>query len=572
MKKKYTVKLVLVATVTVSIALKIMWSLPYQSQQVWQGYQVALIEQSAEIDLEALAADLREAGFTRIISYKNQQVTLFRYFGESRIHTVKLQALPQLLEPQDPRYDDYLKGLANYFQGKLDGRKAEVLYLEHPDKDIGAVLEGRRVLEELGVPYYLSGIDPLRHIVLWICAGITLLTVMLLFPKKHRIRGTLLVWTVGAIAPLAGSIQISMSSFTWWTAHLIGWTLLMAWAGPAMKRYLNSDSEDRFFIRALKKYAFLYFGLVLIGVAAGHLGLLGYETRSGLILSGQSVLTLCIQFGLLYGFYGFHKKLSQRQLHSLFVPVAITAKPQVSPSSLRVRTAVFVFVAGVIPLTILPIIGETAAVAAEYPMPEQTAAEADSNSAGTHALQAKEPPVSWQELAAAARSRNSGPDDNPSAGGPDRGPGGVSGGANQQLPDLTDYLKHRAFQEGYFYGRSYSFPEPGEKITVPVYRQEGIEVFTRDKVVKMFTDEWYKDIIGFAYNNGVPRLLLAQGTPVQVQVGTLEPFRIGTYAILGHISVLLILVPVVFFIVSRKVISQSFLNEKQQLKKGQKVA
>ncbi len=567
MKKKYRFKLILVATVTVSIALKIMWSLPYQSQQVWRGYQVALIEQSAGIDIEALAAELRKAGFSRIISYNDQQVTLFRYFGESRIHTVKLQALPQLLEPQDPRYDDYLKGLPNYFQGKLDGRKAAVLYLEHPDKDIGAVLEGRRVLEDLGVPYYLSGIDPLRHSVLWLCAGITLLTVMLLFPRKHRIRGTLLVWTVGAIAPLAGSVRISMSSFTWWTAHLIGWTLFMAWAGPAIKRYFNTESEDRFVVRTMKKNIVLYFGFVLIGVAAGQIGHIsnfGSDWRVWLIFAGQSALTLCIQAGLLYAFFGFHKKLSQRQLHSLFIPIPITASRQVSDFSIRVRTAVFVFVAGVIPLTVLPIIGESAALAAEYPMPVQSTAETDSNRTGTHALQAEEPPVSWEELSAAARSQNGGTDNNRSAGAPR--------GFNSQLPDLTDYLKHRAFQEGYFYGRSYSFPEPGEKITVPVYRREGIEVFTRDKVVKMFTDEWYKDIIGFAYNNGVPRILLAQGTPVQVQVGTLEPFRIGTYAILGHIGVLLMLVPVVFFIVSRKAISQSILNEKQQLKKGQKVA
>ena len=342
----------------------------------------------------------------------------------------------------------------------------------------------------------------------------------------------------------------------------------MGWAGPAMKRYFNSDSEDQFFIRALKKYVFLYFGFTVIGVAAGHIGHFGYSAHSWLVFAGQSTLTLSIQAGLLYSFYGFHKKLSQRQLHSLFVPVAITAARRVSASAIRVRVALFVFVTGLIPLTVLPVVGETAAVAAEFPMPVQTTVETGSINAGTQAVQAEEPRVSWEELSAAARSRNDGAGNNSTS----PSTTASQSGSNPHLPDLIDYLKHRAFQEGYFYGRSYSFPEPGEKITVPVYRQEGIEVFTRDKVVKMFTDEWYKDIIGSAYNNGVPRLLLTQGTPVQAQVGTLEPFRIDTYAILGHIGVLLILVPVVFFIVSRKVISQSFFNEKHQLKKGQKVA
>ncbi len=548
MKKRHTFKLVVIVLITASIALKIIWSLPYHSQQVWQGYQVAMVGQPDQVDLDTLAANLKQAGFSRIISYSDQKVTLFRYFGESSLHTVPLQSVPQLLEPQDPRYDPYLNSLPEYCRGQLNGDEAVVLYLEHREGDFGTLLKGRSTLSELGVPYYLSGLDPLSQIVLWACVSFTLIATMILFPKEFRIKGSLLLWAAGVTSPLLGTVHLSMSSFTWWLAHLIGWTLLTGWAGPAMKRYLNSDSEDRFFLRALKKYVSLYAGTVLVGIIAGQIG---SDAQIGLILSAQSLLSLCIQAGLLYAFYGIHKQLSRRQLHSLFVPVSITAKRQLSGPAIRSRVAVFIFVAGLIPLAALPIFGTAIGETVEYPVPvgseNRAAAGIERNSVG----QADEVLMSWEELSAAVRSQAEG---------------------GNKLPDLTDYLKHRAFQEGYFYGRPYVFPEPGEKITIPVYRREGIEVFSRDKVVKMFTDDWYKDIIGFAYNNGVPRLLLAQGEPVQVQVGTVEPFRIGTYAIFGHIGALLILVPVVFFIVSRKMISQSFFNEKQQLKKGQKVA
>ena len=548
MKKRHTFKLVVIVLITASIALKFLWSLPYHSQQVWQGYQVALVGQPGRVDLDALTANLKQAGFSGIISYSDQKVNLFRYFGDSSIHTVPLQSVPQLLEPQDPRYDPYIDSLPDYFRGQLNGREAAVLYLEHRDGDFATLIKGRRALSELGVPYYLSGLDLLSQIVLWACVSLTMVITMLLFPKEFRIKGSLLLWAAGATAPLLGTIYLSMGTFTWWIAHLIGWTLLIGWAGPAMKRYLNSDSEDRFFLGALKKYVSLYTGVVLVGIIAGQVG---SETEVGLRFSAQSLLTLCIQFGLLYGFYGLHKQLSRRQLHSLFVPVSITAKRQLSSPAIRLRAVVFVFLAGLVPLAVLPIVGMAAGETAEYPMPLEAESRSVAGSARQSVEQSNEVPVRWEELYAAVRNRAE---------------------ESNTLPDLTDYLKHRAFQEGYFYGRAYVFPEPGEKITIPVYRREGIEVFTRDKVVKMFTDDWYKDIIGFAYNNGVPRLLLAQGKPVQVQVGTVEPFRIGTYAILGHIGTLLILVPVVFFIVSRKVISHSFFNEKQQLKKGQKVA
>jgi hypothetical protein len=526
--------------------LKLLWSLPYQSQQVWRGYQVALIGDTSGVNLEQLKADLKAAGFSRIISYSDQKVTLFRYFGDSGIHTVDLETVPQLLEPQDPRFDPYLRSLPYYFQGQLNGREAEVLYLELLEDETGTLMRARRILSDSGVSFYLSGFDPLIQLVLWVCAAFTLLIMVVLFPKRYKVKASLPVWVAGALITFLGTAHFSISSFIWWLTHIVGWTLLLGWAGPAMKRYLNTESEEEFFLRAMKKYLFLYIGTVIIGIAAGELG---SDSQLWLRLAVQSVLSMVIHAGLLYAFYGFHNYLSRRQLHSLFVPVSITVKRRMSGAAIRLRLAVFLAVAGILPLVLISVAGANSAVQAEFPMPETAGRGGDV-------------PISWEQLYRAAQRQNSTTGDNTAN----------AGTAGRQLPDLTDYVKHRAFQAGYFYGRSYSFPAPGEKITIPVYRREGIEVFTRDKVVKMFTDEWYKDIIGFAYNNGVPRLLLEQGMPVQVHVGTVEPFRISTYAIFGHIGVMLVLVLVVFFIVSRKIISQSVLIEKHQLKKGQKVA
>ncbi|MFP4112789.1 MAG: hypothetical protein ACOC2Y_01055 [Spirochaetota bacterium] len=41
-----------------------------------------------------------------------------------------------------------------------------------------------------------------------------------------------------------------------------------------------------------------------------------------------------------------------------------------------------------------------------------------------------------------------------------------------RLPDLSDYLAHRAYQEGVVYGREYGFPAPDEELSLTRFREE----------------------------------------------------------------------------------------------------
>jgi hypothetical protein len=48
LKRKSAVQIAILAAVTISIVLKVIWTLPYQTEESWQGYQVALVADTAE--------------------------------------------------------------------------------------------------------------------------------------------------------------------------------------------------------------------------------------------------------------------------------------------------------------------------------------------------------------------------------------------------------------------------------------------------------------------------------------------------------------------------------------------
>ncbi len=572
MKRKTTIQLIFLTALVLSLVLKVIWTLPYQIKYAWNNYQVVMIAGTAptgsappteaikSVEIDKVKQILEDSGFQNIVSYDEQKVSLFQY---PHLASVPLRSLPQLLEEKDPRYDEYLKQLPRYFEGSLEGTPAHVMYVEHGRRDVRPILRARKGLKELGVDYYLSGVNSIEKRLYKILIVLTVLVVYALYPKKNRKKGTIVVFLSGSLILLVGVEDYSLEMYSWWALHTLGWAVLLAWAGPAFTRYFNSEDES--FLQALKKYLSVYFICSLLGATV--MGVSGAPGAFSLVIT-HIFFTFIANGVLFYYFYLFHKYLSNRQAHTLFMPIHISDTRALSNRQVVIKLAVFFLLVGIVPVTVVPQLTSSYSKDAEFPRPKQMPGEisdsmpnegviVDKSTETEHSTEVSgNKGFSWNQVYHYVNKT------------------GSSGGKKPDilLPDISDYVKHRAFQEGYFFGMSYSFPAPGKKITIPVYKQEGIKVLSRQKVVKMFTDDWYKDIITSAYKSGVPRLLLAQGRPVQVEIGTIEPFRISTYAILGHIGAMLIVVPVVFFIVSRKVISQSFLIEKQQLKKGQKVA
>ena|GEM_PF-3314085 len=572
MKRKTAVQLAILAAVTISIGLKVIWTLPYQTEESWKGYQVALVadtvntteaKDTSPTPITKVKQTLQQAGFYRILSYEDQDVDFFQYSG---MNTFPLSALPELLEPQDPRYDPYMKALPRYFEGSINGQSAQVLYMQRDPGQLPPLFLAEQLQRQFDTPVYISGFEPLRQVILWGFIGSAILIMAALFRKKYQVKWSLLVYAMGALLSLPGLVHMSLSIFTWWLLQLIAWSLLLAWFAPAMKRRLNAQEVS--FASELRKYCAVYLVFNLAGIAGA---VFGGEESLLLNYAGHSVLTMGIHGGLLYGFFILQRRRVRQQLHSLFVPIHIRTGQSlgsvgfgIAPRQIKWASTVALLFLGVLPVIILPALSVLLGQEVEYPMPTfqsesvpkvlRTGSAEGSTEAAFEGSAVEN--FSWQNLLAFERSSSA----------------SSHASLSEKLPDFADYLRHRAFQEGFFYGRSYTFPVPGEQINITTYKQDGIEVMSENKMVKMFTDEWYEDIISSAKNSGVPQLLLEQNRPVQVKIAKSEPFRINTSIVLVHVGIMLILVPAVSFVASRKVKAQSFLTEKQQQKKGQKVA
>ncbi len=140
------------------------------------------------------------------------------------------------------------------------------------------------------------------------------------------------------------------------------------------------------------------------------------------------------------------------------------------------------------------------------------------------------------------------------------------------LPDLSDYLSHRAYQQSYFYGGTYEFPRRNGSIRIDNYRREGTNVKREESVVKMFTEPWYKDIIGEAYTHGVTRLLLSQKGPSRVRMEQLRVLQIRKQTLWGHTGIYLVVSLVLFISKRRKQTYEPLSKENTAMRKGRKVA
>lgn len=93
-------------------------------------------------------------------------------------------------------------------------------------------------------------------------------------------------------------------------------------------------------------------------------------------------------------------------------------------------------------------------------------------------------------------------------------------GSDRGLPNLADYVAHRAYQAGLSFGESYSFPMPGERVYERHYSREGNRVVNRLVVVKVYSRAWFRRILTGA--GGVVRL-------IEDQPGVIVPTRRPLY-------------------------------------------
>jgi hypothetical protein len=118
------------------------------------------------------------------------------------------------------------------------------------------------------------------------------------------------------------------------------------------------------------------------------------------------------------------------------------------------------------------------------------------------------------------------------------------------IPNLADYLTHRAYQESLIFGRPYELPEPGERILISSYKVDprSGRINKTARVVKQFKESWLYETLEAAPQGSVARLFADQGFPGTLEIApAAQP--VGRYGV----SVLVIILYLLQFLVPRHI-------------------
>lgn len=133
---------------------------------------------------------------------------------------------------------------------------------------------------------------------------------------------------------------------------------------------------------------------------------------------------------------------------------------------------------------------------------------------------------------------------------------GYLAGTSSGLPDMSDYLAHKAYQYGFVYGREYGLPIPGETVDLArVAPQADGSYETRFESVLQFDDEWFGASLR-SPATGIPEVLASLGTASTVELQAETPLYSGILPTTAHLVITLAaLLPAALILLKRPRIS-----------------
>jgi hypothetical protein len=529
--------------------MKLMLFPPVELPAIWKEYRVyAFISphsKEAETPAGNLSAEEYEAvkecfqrhGYHETIHRLNQSVFLFDFEGGG---VERLFALNTIFDPADPLYDTYLRRLPNYFEGSVHGRKAELFYVPEKRQSLIEFYRLHRDLDRLGMQYAnLREYPKLRM------AGIVAFSVILFVLSLLLFRRGLALFLLGAVPLAAGTNQASFLLFSSSLLILTGWAMAVASAKIPLREYLDIRSERS---RGGLRMSLLIY---MLGLSASFLLLVLSPAKESPEVFLQHAATMVWQIGTAGIFIGIRIFVHRRREHVVFYPEFIKRNGVTVPVGLKVTAG-----------TILVLLAALALFSEKYfisrdlvaPVPLRSGDFRRDNEGNSATARPEFAGFSW-EAVSRFEERRRGVDD------------------SQYLPDISDYLSHIAYHQAYFYGRDYRFPQPGEEIRISGYLREGDRIIHDKKLVKMFTDQWYEDIINEAVKQkGVPRLLLLQEGPFRVRTQRVEGLQLTRRTSRAHTVIYLIVALLIFLLPGSTKKREPLSKEISVMRKGRKVA
>ena len=448
---------------------------------VWSGYYTVLI--SGEVAPRDAVEAMRAQGLSGVLSEATATVEIQAY---DRMERVSVDRLDERLDPLDPRYDPYLKGVHALFRAAQGDRAYAVYYVPTDD---GIVATRRALVQAVGA------LTSEWALVEW-RLGRSLLLILpfllalgYLFRRMRGVRAAL-----AAVAPVWIVVVLTAGTSGFLVSLGVVLSSLMWLSVSAERRHYtgfyrgNGDGAHLRRRRVLFLAAWIVAGVVVYTVQEpGRLALFA--------------VALGVTGGVVAG---VHLRTSLRAStadHRLFIPVSLRPQSGATDHRVAARASVVLGVIAVVTVAVASLDG----FGGRPSMPQP--------------LRRADAPVSFESVRE-VWSRS---------------------GA---LPTLADYVAHRAFQEGMMYGREYGLPAPGEELTLSRFQRVDGALTRQAEVVLAYDAQWLDATVASIDGSNVAHLFVTHGGPVGVEMRPTP----GLYSSLSHLLqnsalILLVLLP-----------------------------
>ncbi|MDR1625713.1 MAG: hypothetical protein LBT33_04155 [Spirochaetia bacterium] len=437
-----------------SFFLPVFWGQP------WRGYYTVLLD--AKADIGEISKTLAGRGFGDFISAATATVEISDY---GRMEELPLPDIQKRLPPGDPRLDAFLKGAPEIFRGvgqnasENAGESRHILYF--PSAASPFALAWRLAPALDGYSWSIVEWHTGRRLVLLFlfCAivaacvffhpGLRPAALVLALPwLSFLVHGDPAVFAAGVFAYFA-LVHLTEKAVACFDGRL----------PPCGEGRPKSPLKD-FLPRSAD-------GAVPLAAAACLAGLSGGGMLPLVPLACGLAGSLALAFLL-----ALHRRYAcARREHRLFMPLPIL--PRKWKGKNRARADMAPLVLALCLMAVPPVFRASGAGAWLIPRPQEVPGISGFSRENLRRL--------W-------------------ASGPDTG-----------IPDFSDYLCHRAFQQGFFYGYPEELPLPDTRITLPRYREEGETIKRTEDTLLTFDEIWYNQELERAESPGLANLLLRQG-------------------------------------------------------------
>ena len=482
----YTCVLLGAAAITLTLSLLLLEPDRLQ-ERTWKGYYTLYIEETETA--ERLILKIHESGrFPAVVSRYTAEISFNTFNGFA---SVPVYRLTDRLDPLDPRFDPYMQHLPRLFSVG-NGANWEVVYLLSDRNPLSTYLYLRGVFGGRNLEWRLIEFDPAAAVIRFL-----LLFLYLIILVRMGSAGPIRIALVLAAVPWL--LLVTLSPFS---VLLASFAVMPAWLHLFEKLYAHlyiRSSVDRAVCDFFRPVA-------AVAVAAG-LGLMVHVPGpfAGLLLAlaggavaGVFLYCLLILRDSLQAHRTFRALPILRRLHLRRAPLS----PQITLHMILVFIVLCSF-----PLLRLgqAILRPTPDTIRMHPLGDRA--------------------VSWHSLNTLSEYG---------------GPGAI--------PNLADYLAHRAYQESLIFGRSYAFPTPGERILISEYRidPETARIHKTFRVVKQFKESWLYGTLEATAPGSAARMFADQG-----RVGTVELTPVAEPVLRYGVAVVIIILFLIQFLVPR---------------------